>query len=246
MIPITAGILGAHAGRSLFYNFLSSLMYITGIALVYASLGYLSATSSMIFGGWLASHLLIAVIIAFFLYLAFSMFGFYEFTIPQFLSAHGIERKQGNLINSFVFGVVSGTIASPCLTPALALLLGIVAKQANALFGFLMLFCFALGMGILLLLIGTFSATITLLPRAGEWMNQIKSMFGFLILAMCVYFAQPFLSETIIWAGYTLVAWVATGYCLRNICISKLSLVLGIFSLLVALTLCGHTFKIMM
>lgn len=246
MIPITAGILGTHAGRSLLYNFLSSLMYITGIALVYASLGYLSATTSIIFGQWLANPWLIAIIIAFFLYLAFAMFGFYEFTIPQFLSLHGIEKKQGTLINSFVFGIISGTVASPCLTPALAILLGIVAKQANPVLGFLMLFCFALGMGILLLLVGTFSATLALLPHAGEWMNQIKSMFGFLILAMCIYFAQPFIPETIILSAYALVAWVATGFYLRNIRTNKLSLVLTICALLIALTLSGHTFKMLM
>lgn len=246
MIPITVGILGAHAGRSLLYNFFSSLLYITSIALVYASLGYLSATTSIIFGQWLSSPLLIAVIIAFFIYLAFAMFGFYEFTIPQFLSERGIEKKQGTLINSFIFGIISGTIASPCLTPALAILLGIVAKQANALLGFLMLFCFAIGMGVLLLLIGTFSATLTLLPRAGEWMNQVKSMFGFLILAMCVYFAQPFIPNAIVWIGYALVAWAATGFYVYNARTSKLALVMGIFALLVALTLSGNAFKIMM
>lgn len=246
MIPITAGILQAQEHRSLLYNFFSSLMYIIGMSLVYASLGYLSATTSIIFGKWLANPLLISVVIIFFLYLAFAMFGFYEFYIPQFLSNHGIEKKQGTLINSFIFGIISGTVASPCLTPALAILLGIVAKQANPIMGFLMLFCFALGMGILLLVIGTFSAALNLLPRAGFWMEHIKTMFGFCILAACVYFAQPFIPDRIIFCLYALVAWVAAIFYLRNARASKLALVLAIISSLLALMLCWQTLTMLM
>src|SRR5437667_168629 len=62
MIPITAGILHAPANRSMWHNFFSAFLYTIGIALVYASLGYLSATSSIIFGKWLSSPLLISVI----------------------------------------------------------------------------------------------------------------------------------------------------------------------------------------
>lgn len=246
MIPITAGILHAQAGRSLLFNFLSSLLYVTGIALVYASLGYLSATTSMMFGKWLSNPIFIACIIIFFLYLAFAMFGFYDFYVPQFLSHNAQQKRNGTLLNSLIFGIISGTVASPCLTPALAILLGIVAKQANPVLGFFTLFVFALGMGILLLLIGTFSATLTLLPRAGAWMNEIKRMFGFLMLASCIYFAQPFLSDAIIFAGYALIATIATLFYLLHARTSRMALVLGIISGLVALTLYGYTLKMLL
>ena len=245
MIPITAGILQAQAGRSFWYNFASSIAYVIGIALVYALLGYVSATTSIVFGKWLANPWFIGLIIIFFLSLALAMFGFYELYIPHFLAHRDTVSSKSTIFNSFIFGMISGTVASPCLTPALALLLGIVAKQANPLLGFFTLFSFSLGMGILLLLIGTFSSTLTMLPRAGEWMEMIKKFFGFLMLATCVYFLQPFFSSLIILGAYACIAAVAALYYLAHARSSRLSLIFGILSLLGTLALAGMALKIL-
>ncbi len=51
-----------------------------------------------------------------------------------------------------------------------------------------MLFTFGIGLSIPLLIIGTFSSSLSLLPQAGMWMVEIKKMFGLLLLAMCFYF----------------------------------------------------------
>lgn len=206
MIPITAGILQGNTERSLARRFLSSFFYICGIATVYATLGYFSAKTSLAFGRWMGNPWFLLFMILFFLYLAFSLFGFYELRLPSFLSQPHTIGKQRGLLHNFVFGVISGSAASPCLTPALALLLGIVAKQANPLFGFLMLFCFALGMGILLLIVGVFSNSLYVLPNAGVWMNLVKNAFGFLMLAMCIHIAQPFISPIFVTIGYLVIA----------------------------------------
>jgi thiol:disulfide interchange protein DsbD len=212
MIPITAGILQSQAQRSFFYNILSSLAYITGIAVVYATLGYISATTSVMFGQWLASPWFIGFIVCFFLYAAGAMFGFYELYTPTFLQNRTGLQSKHSILNTFVFGLISGTVASPCLTPALAMLLGIVAKQANPFLGFLTLFSFSLGMGILLLVVGAFSSTMMMLPRAGAWMEQVKKLFGFFMLAVCIYFLQPFLGQAIVYWGYVLIAVIAMVY----------------------------------
>lgn len=193
MIPITIGILHIQHQQSLLYNFFSALTYVAGIASVYATLGYVSATSSLIFGRWLASPWFVFLIVLFFLYLAFSMFGFYEIYTPRFLSRSDSGQRKPSLLTNFILGVISGTVASPCLTPALALLLGVAAQQANPLSGLLILFSFAMGMGVLLIVVGTFSGVLSMLPRAGEWMEDIKRLFGFIMLGVCINFMQPFL-----------------------------------------------------
>ncbi|MCF7799877.1 hypothetical protein K9L05_00355 [Candidatus Babeliales bacterium] len=205
MIPITIGILQSQASSSLLRNFLLSLFYVLGIASIYAALGYVVATSTIIFGQWLANPWVVAVVIVVFLYLAFSMFGFYELYMPSFMLRSKNIKVRGSLLYSFIFGLISGTIASPCLTPALAVILGFVAKTANPILGFLALFLFALGMGLLLIVIGTFSTAIFLLPRAGLWMLEIKKFFGFVLLGVCIYFLQPFLSIPTILKFYSVL-----------------------------------------
>lgn len=191
MIPITVGIITAQRSGSMLMNFFLALSYGVGIASVYAALGYLSATSSLMFGQWLGNPFFIAAMVSFFVYLAFSMFGFYEMYTPKFLRSQSTGGyKGGSLTYSFLFGILTGAAASPCLTPALALLLSFAAKQ-TPLVGVSVLFSFAMGLSMILIVVGTFSSALEMLPRAGGWMNEVKIIFGFALLGVCVGFAQP-------------------------------------------------------
>jgi thiol:disulfide interchange protein DsbD len=212
MIPVTVGILQSQAVQSAWRNFGLTMSYVFGIATVHAVLGYLAATTSMIFGQWLSNPWFILFIILFFLYFAFSMFGFYEIYMPKFLlSGSGVQAK-GSFFGSFIFGLISGTVASPCLTPVLAFLLGFVAKIANPVLGFLTLFVFALGMGMILIIVGSFSGVLSTLPKAGQWMDEIKKVFGFAMLAACIYVAQPVLASWLAWLLYAVLALFFIGY----------------------------------
>jgi thioredoxin:protein disulfide reductase len=228
MIPITIGILQAQAAPTMFHNFLLSLSYVLGISCVYAVLGYVAATTTVIFGQWLSNPWLIAIIILLFIYLAFSMFGFYEIRMPAFLEQRKQVKVKGSLLYSFLFGTISGTVASPCLTPALAVLFGFVAKVGSPLFGFITLFAFAFGLGILLMIIGTFSTTLTLFPRSGVWMIEVKKFFGFVLLAMCVYFLQPFFAFGTILKMYSIIAFVVSIYYFLTARESKLKIFVGV------------------
>jgi thioredoxin:protein disulfide reductase len=236
MIPITAGILQSQGARSWWYSFFSSFAYIFGIAMVYASLGYVSAMTGVIFGSWFAQPWFVLLVVAFFLYLAGSMFGLYELYIPNFALMKSDMPQQRSIFNCFVLGMVSGTVTSPCLTPALGLLLGVAAKQSPFM-GFLILLSFALGLGVLLLIVGTFSSSLMLLPRAGVWMDQVKTAFGFVIVAMCGYFAQSLIGPDAAWVVYLLVALGATIYYWTKGRAGLLAIVLGALSLFAALVI---------
>jgi len=212
MIPITLGILQSQASTSVGRNFLLATSYVTGMATIYAVLGYFAATTTMILGQWLANPWIILLLILLFLYLAFSMFGFYEIYVPRFLRGGKTVKVKGSILYSFVFGAISGTAASPCLTPALALLLGFVAKKGSPIIGFFTLFSFALGLGMLLIIVGTFSNTITNLPRAGVWMNEIKKFFGFLLIGVSIYFLNPFISVMLSNTFYSFLLISMIGY----------------------------------
>ncbi len=107
MIPITVGILHSEATTSLWKNFLSAFCYVLGMAAIYSFLGYMAATGALIFGQWTASPWVIVFVVLFFLYLAFSMFGFYEFYIPSFLTKHREISQKRSLLRNFLFGVIS-------------------------------------------------------------------------------------------------------------------------------------------
>lgn len=190
IIPITVGVLQSQGGRSVFYNFLLAMFYAFGVATTFALFGLTAAYTGFLFGQILTNPIFIILLSAMLIYLALSMFGVYEIYIPSFLQKSTNINHKGSIISAFAFGIVSGSVASPCLSPGLALLLTIVATIGSKLLGFILLFAFGIGLSIPLIVIGTFSGSINVLPRAGNWMIEVKKIFGFMLLAMSIYFIK--------------------------------------------------------
>jgi len=241
MIPITAGILQTQASVSIAYNFLLSLAYVFGIAIIFSLLGYIAATTTVVFGQWLTNPLFVGFTIFFFLYFAFSMFGFYEIYIPKFLRRGPELQVKGSLFYNFIMGILSGSVASTCATPALLIMLGYVAKIGSPLQGFLLLFVYTFGFSILLILVGTFSSSLALLPRAGAWMVEIKKIFGFLMLGISIYIIEPLISSNFANVLYGLLL-VSTSlyYLIKSISsrpLHKIKFAVGLILLIVALLL---------
>lgn len=194
MIPITVGVLNAQRGGSFLRNFSLAISYTMGVSCTFALLGLFAAFTGQLFGNLMAKPLVIITIVIFLIYLAFAMMGFYEMHIPRFLQPTGPSIKGGSLTSAFLFGAASGTVASPCLSPGLLLLLTVVTTLNNYFLGFILLFTFGIGLSLPLLLIGTFSSSLAMLPRAGNWMVEIKRLFGLMMLATCLYFLKNIMS----------------------------------------------------
>jgi thiol:disulfide interchange protein DsbD len=130
-----------------------------------------------------------------FLLLGLSMMGLFEIALPyKWTGKIEQEKKKGKgYLGAFFIGALSGLVASPCIGPLLLAILVIVASVGSVILGFVYLFAFALGMGILFIVIGTFSGILSSLPKSGGWMDLVKVLFGALILAASFYFGALYL-----------------------------------------------------
>jgi len=202
MIPITIAVIGGQAAgdqttaRKPLTAFFLSLIYVLGIAIVYSSMGVAAASTGALFGTALQSPWVIGFVVAVFVGLALSMFGVYYLRIPSFISDRlGTGARKG-IIGVFVMGLVSGIVASPCIGPALASLLVYIASTGNKFLGFWMLFVFAWGLGVLLIVLGTFSGAIKALPKSGAWMETVERFFGLLLIGAALYYLRLIISES--------------------------------------------------
>jgi thioredoxin:protein disulfide reductase len=199
MIPITVGILQTSQNKSMLRNFAVALAYTLGISCTFAVFGFITALGSHIFGELQNTGWIVLPLIALLIYLGLSMFGLYDMYVPKFMQPKTGTVKGGSFISAFIFGAISGTIASPCLSPGLALVLTHVAKITqhgnilSYLDGFLMLFMFGIGSSLPLLIIGTFSTSLQLLPKAGLWMVEVKRILGLMLLLMAFYQLEKFI-----------------------------------------------------
>jgi thiol:disulfide interchange protein DsbD len=121
--------------------------------------------------------------------LALSMFGMYDLRMPSFLMQKAGARS--GMGGAYAMGLLVGVVAAPCVGPFVLGLLAFVAARQQAALGFLFFFVLSLGLGLPYLFLGAFSGSLARLPRAGMWMESVKKIFGWVLLAMAAYFLRP-------------------------------------------------------
>jgi thiol:disulfide interchange protein DsbD len=185
LIPITVSIFGAKKAGSRAQKMGLSALYVLGIAVMYAALGIAAALSGKAFGVAMQTPLVKAFVGLVLVYLALSMFGLFEIRLPSAWQLRLNQVGGAGYAGAFAMGLVSGIIAAPCTGPVLAAALTFVAEKGSIPFGLAVMFAYALGMGLLFFLIGTFSLS---LPRSGPWMETVKSIFGVALLSTGLVF----------------------------------------------------------
>lgn len=185
MIPVTAGVIGTNnVGGSRLRGFSLSLIYVTGMALTYAGLGMVAALTGRFFGEIGTNPVSFVIMANVVIFMGLGMLD--VFHMPSF-SLGGGKLPKG-YAGVFLTGVASGLVAGPCTAPVLGVLLAYVSTTRNIVFGGSLLWVFAFGMGLLLLVTGTFSGAMAAMPRSGEWMVRVKKIMGFLMIGLGEYY----------------------------------------------------------
>jgi thiol:disulfide interchange protein DsbD len=179
MIPVIVTFMGGAAGGSRRRTLGLSLIYVAGLSLVYATLGVVSAVLGKTFGQswhtpWIYGPVAL-LIIAF----GLAMLNVFAIPIPGFAGSVQTKGAQkGGYAGALMMGLASGFVAAPCSAPVLGLLLIYIARTRDIVWGSLLMLAFALGLSLLLLVLGLFSGLLAGMPRAGAWMDWIKKAFG--------------------------------------------------------------------
>lgn len=208
MVPILSGIIAGQSDASARRGFILSCAYVLGVAVPYTLAGLLVA----VFGAGLNLQFLlqqpaaILTSVVIFVLLALSMFGLYELQLPERLRNrlnNAGPSGRGGLGGAVLLGVISALVVSPCVTPILAGALLYVAGTGDAATGAASLFALALGMGVPLIIFGTGGGHF--LPRAGQWMEDIKRFFGVVMLGVAIWLLDRIVSDTLTLALYGLL-----------------------------------------
>ncbi len=196
MLSVTVSLFGGQtvsepgSASRLGHSFLMALIYVLGIVGMYSVLGVAAAFTGSLFGSWMQSPVVLAGIGILIFALALSMFGLYELQPPSswLQSLGGAQRKASGVFGHFFSGLVVGVFAAPCIGPPIIALLAFVGAQGDPLFGFLIFFVMAFGLGFPYLILGTFSGLLSRLPRSGIWMVWVKKVFGVVLTGVALFY----------------------------------------------------------
>lgn len=189
-----------------------SLVYVQGMALTYTLLGLVVASAGLQFQAAMQHPYVLIGLSILFVTLALSMFGVYTLQLPSGVQTwlNNLSNKQqgGSSAGVFAMGAISGLVCSPCTTAPLSGALLYVAQSGDLLTGGVALYALAMGMGIPLILVAVFGNK--LLPKAGGWMDRVKALFGFVLLAAPIFLLERILPEmwsTALWSSLGIAAF---------------------------------------
>jgi thiol:disulfide interchange protein DsbD len=217
MYPILTGIIVGQAKNKVLttkHAFTLSFFYVQGMAITYTILGIVVALAGAQFQAMFQHPIVLIVLSVLFIFLAFSMFGFFNLALPASwqnkLNNLSNQQKGGSIAGVVMMGVISGLVASPCTTAPLTGALLYISQTGDVVLGASALYALSLGMGIPLLILG--SSGGKLLPKAGAWMNIIKNIFGLLLLAVPIFLLERIIPTVIIDALWVLLTLATASY----------------------------------
>jgi thiol:disulfide interchange protein DsbD len=217
MIPILSGIIvgagrGAPVSRGRAFSL--SLAYVMGMALTYTIAGAAFAAAGQQAQAVFQKPWILVLFAGLFVLLALAMFGVFNLQVPAALQSRindlSSRQKQGSLAGTAVMGALSSLIVTACVAPPLVAALAVIGQSGDVLRGAAALFSLSLGMGAPLLLLGASAGK--LLPKAGAWMDTVKSLFGLMFLGVAIWMLSRLLPGPVTMGLWGLLALFTAGY----------------------------------
>jgi len=185
-IPLIVGYVGGAKELTRGRSFAISLTFAIGLAITFMFLGIAAA----LLGGFFNSssrwwyYLVAAICIV----IGLNLLGVYSLSIPSWFG--GLRERIGlkGIPGALALGLISGLVASQCAPPVLAVILTYVMLKGAIVLGAALLFVYAMGRGVPVVLAGTFTGALKRMQSLGQWSGRIERASGVLIIAVGLYF----------------------------------------------------------
>ena len=188
IIPITLRYFGGMQRVGRLHVMARASAYVSGMILLYATLGMVFASTKMVFGSTLASPWVVGLVAVFCFAMGLSMLGLFTLQLPSGLNTRLSQVGKNGVGGAFLMGLVSGFIAAPCTGPVLAVILTLVAAVGATSLGFFLMVAFGFGLGLPFLALALFSGALTHLPAGTRWMEGVKITLATAMFVVGVYF----------------------------------------------------------
>jgi cytochrome c-type biogenesis protein len=152
MVPLVIGFVGGYEGISGWKrSFGFSLVFVFGLAVSFTVMGVMAVSLGRLFGdvGSFWPWLIAAVCLA----MGAHLWGVWEFRVPQALAQY--RPRHAGVLGAFTLGLLFGLVSAPCAAPILVVVLTYVASKGNLPYGLALLWTYAVGHCLLIVVAGT-------------------------------------------------------------------------------------------
>lgn len=186
MLPIIIGYIGGYSEDKPILTFFKMLVFILGTAVVFTTIGIICAVSGKVFISFFGSYFGL-IIASFLIVMGLKLLDILDFDFPVLVKA--IPQNKGGyaFLYPFLIGMLFALAGTPCSTPILAGIMAFASVSENILFAILMLFLFAIGQGLILILAGVFTSTVKNMQSFIKISEILLKLSGLLLIVSGLY-----------------------------------------------------------
>lgn len=186
MLPLIIGYVGGYSKETPLRTFIQLCFFITGTAIVFSIIGIICAVTGSVFASFLGGYFTL-IIASLLLVMGLKISGILEFEMPVIIKAMPTNSTHSLFIYPILLGITFALAGTPCSTPILAGIMAFAAIGKNLIAAVLMLFLFAIGQGLILIIAGIFTSSIKNLKKLSRFTDVLMKISGILLIGVAIY-----------------------------------------------------------
>lgn len=192
MLPIIIGYVGGYSNEKPSKICLQMFFFVVGMSLVFATIGIICAVTGKVFVSFAPAYFLL-IMASLLMIMGLNILGILDFNIPVLVKQMPTSNGQNIVLYPLLIGAIFAIAGTPCSTPILAGIMAFASISDNILYSVLMLFLFALGQGVILIIAAVFTSSVKQLKKFAHTSEILMKISGsFLILASVYIFYKIF------------------------------------------------------
>lgn len=186
MLPLMIGYVGGCSNETPIRTFIQLSCFVFGTAIVFSTIGIICAITgsvfASIFGGYFTLIMASALLI-----IGLKIIEVLDFEIPVIIKSIPQNNTNSLFLYPVLLGIAFALAGTPCSTPILAGIMVFAAMGKNLVAAVIMLFLFAMGQGVILIIAGLFTSGIKNIKNFSGVTDKLVKFSGWLIIAVALY-----------------------------------------------------------
>ena len=185
LLPIIVGYIGGYSKDSTARVALQALFFVLGLSVVFSVIGLICALTGKVLGSFSTEYFTL-IIASILLIMGLKLTEILDFEFPIIVK----QIPQGNshsLLYAFLLGMLIAFAGSPCSTPILASIMTIATVSSNIIFSILLLFSFALGQCVIIIMAGLFTSLLKNSQKIIKYTTTSMKISGMILIAVAIY-----------------------------------------------------------
>ena len=186
MLPLIVGYVGGYSKETPIRTFIQLCCFILGTAIVFSVIGIICAITGSVFASALGGYFTL-IIASLLIVMGLKITEILDFEMPVIIKSMPVNNTNSLFLYPILLGIAFALAGTPCSTPILAGIMAFAAMGKSLFAAVLMLFLFALGQGIILIIAGLFTSSLKNIKQHSNITNVVTKISGILLIIVGIY-----------------------------------------------------------